>query len=594
MSFEVRRQEQGGLERIMRRLSLKRRIFFLFFALNIVSLIASAVVIWNIATAAIIEKVTESYSVVFNTMNERLESSVSDIDHLTRTVFFDQFMLDALRQENMRKGSLPEELRRRIQVNLTNIVNLKHYISSITIITANGTVLDSYEAIDFDPVSANAAPLLAAAADGKGRFLWFGFWRTRIGTQVVLAGRALLDPSDLLPLGTMVVGIRIELLESIYRVKEGQAPYNPYVFLVDRGTIFPVSAQASALLEPFGRWLSETQGRGEGAAGSVAIGGKSYLVLAGLSDGTGVAVYSLIPNEAARLDIDRISFLISVVLAASGLFVLAFAVLISAGVTKPLDRLLALMSKVPAPNGAGVQDVSEFTGPDEFGRLFRRYDEMVLEIGALIDRVRTEQEEHRRAELRALQAQIHPHFLYNTLASIHWACRMNKNSEAATMASSLSSFFDLSLNKGKDTTTVARELEHARSYICIQSFRYQDTFNYVFEADPALAGLPVLKLILQPLVENAIIHGLAEARRHGRLRIECFEREGQIIFRVMDDGIGLEGFAGPGAEGYGLRNIADRLRVFYGDRGALRLFREGDWTISEVSVPKTVPEGAGL
>lgn len=220
-----------------------------------------------------------------------------------------------------------------------------------------------------------------------------------------------------------------------------------------------------------------------------------------------------------------------------------------------------------------------------------------------LDRLIAEQVEQektlKKAELRALQAQITPHFVYNTLETIVWLAEEGRTREVVEVTLAFTDFLRISLSGGQDFIEVQKEEQHVRSYLCIQAFRYGSRMRYEIDIDPALAGERMLKLMLQPLVENAIYHGIKNKRGRGLLRITG-RREGDwMVFAVQDDGLGMteedlnalrQRLEQPGGtSGYGLRNITQRLRL-YGGRG---LEIESEWhhgTTVQFALPCTGPE----
>lgn len=196
----------------------------------------------------------------------------------------------------------------------------------------------------------------------------------------------------------------------------------------------------------------------------------------------------------------------------------------------------------------------------EIGETFKRVTTENRELSAELIRAQLKE---REAELKVLQAQIKPHFLYNTLDSMYWMATINNNPDIAKMALALSESFKISLSKGKEQISVADELAHIRHYMTIQNLRYQDRFTYIEEVEPAIMDRPMLKLLLQPLVENAIYHGLEQKVGNGTIKVTGRKEEQELIFTVEDDGVGIEDLAKTN-EGFGMSNVKERLTLFYG------------------------------
>ncbi|MCE1253248.1 MAG: sensor histidine kinase, partial [Anaerolineae bacterium] len=177
---------------------------------------------------------------------------------------------------------------------------------------------------------------------------------------------------------------------------------------------------------------------------------------------------------------------------------------------------------------------------DEIAQLGRSFNAMVLKIRELLDYKLKEQENLKKYELKLLQAQINPHFLYNTLDTIIWLAEANQNARVIEIVRALSSFFRVTLSKGKDWIKISEEIEHVRSYLTIQKMRYHDILDFRIEVDEATMNGTILKLTLQPLVENALYHGIKNKRQGGMISIRCLMQPNNMIFlEVKDDGVGF-------------------------------------------------------
>ena len=221
---------------------------------------------------------------------------------------------------------------------------------------------------------------------------------------------------------------------------------------------------------------------------------------------------------------------------------------------------------------------------DEITELGLSFNIMIGKIRDLLDSKVKEQENLKKAEMRALQAQINPHFLYNTLDTIIWMAESKKNKQVIEIVSALSKFFRISLSKGKDWITIAEEIEQTRSYLTIQKIRYRDVLDFNIDFDERVSDNTILKLILQPLVENALYHGIKNKRQGGTIYVRAkMKNENEVLLEVEDDGIGFteEKLAQIEAEllddsgdirmesGFGIGNVNRRIRLYYGKQYGL-------------------------
>lgn len=243
---------------------------------------------------------------------------------------------------------------------------------------------------------------------------------------------------------------------------------------------------------------------------------------------------------------------------------------------KPLNILLNKMQKVRKGN----LDVQlQTNNKDEIGTLASTFNKMINDLKKLMNKVKDDQEEIRKLELSALQLQINPHFLYNTLDSISLMTRTKEYEEIAEMCISLSQFFRLGLNDGKDIYTIKDEIEHVKNYIVIQKLRYPDKFKCEIDVDEEIYDNQCIKIILQPLVENALKHGLKFLSSGGLITIKGFKENNRIVLKVIDNGCGFDkedietllNTTPDSRKGYAVKNVNRRIKLYYGEKYGLRL-----------------------
>ena len=220
---------------------------------------------------------------------------------------------------------------------------------------------------------------------------------------------------------------------------------------------------------------------------------------------------------------------------------------------------------------------------------------MVLRIQQLMTTVRQEEVKLRKTELKALQAQINPHFLYNTLDSIAWMCEQGRSTDAVNMVHALARLFRISISRGHELIPIARELEHAEHYLEIQTCRYKNQFTYAFHVDPACLDYYCNKITLQPIIENAILHGLDLLVEEGHIDVQVYQEGEDILFCVQDNGVGMSpeqvsAILEQDAQdrtGIGIKNVNDRLQIYFGKGYGLRIVSELDMgTRVEIRMPK--------
>jgi two-component system sensor histidine kinase YesM len=243
--------------------------------------------------------------------------------------------------------------------------------------------------------------------------------------------------------------------------------------------------------------------------------------------------------------------------------------LLSSLIVHPLEELVSNMTRVE--DGEYRVNISDDNRKDEIGVLIRTFRDMVEKLNHLINEVLVAKINQQKYELRILQSQINPHFLYNTLSLINNRAIMTDQKDISKMAQLLSTFYRTTLNKGKSITTVQTELENVKAYIAIQQMMHSDSFNTVYDIDDSILNCPILNFIVQPLAENAIVHGLDQrsAPGKGTLTLTCHEDQGDIIISVLDNGAGMsqdvcDSILTQETSGYGIRNVHQRIQLYYG------------------------------
>ena len=290
----------------------------------------------------------------------------------------------------------------------------------------------------------------------------------------------------------------------------------------------------------------------------------------------------------------RLSLLLAVVVLAAAILAswLIFRLL-----GRPLRGLASAMEDFET-------DADHFTyrpvgGTREVQELSQSFEHMVLRVQQLMNTVREEEINLRKTELKALQAQINPHFLYNTLDSIAWMCEQGRNADAVKMVHALARLFRISISKGHELIPIAKEIEHAESYLQIQKYRYKNQFTYEFDVDPECLSYYCNKITLQPIIENAINHGLDLMVDQGYIWVQVKQDGEDILFRVLDNGVGMSQEQlqsilqhGPADRtGIGIKNVNDRLKIYFGRQYGLTITSEPDvGTCVEIRMPR-IQEG---
>ena len=311
---------------------------------------------------------------------------------------------------------------------------------------------------------------------------------------------------------------------------------------------------------------------------------------------TGWKLVGVVPSETLRDNYSQL-LLFALFVVSFSIFLLVFVNLrLSEWITAPMKKLDLAVRELE--KGAETVDF-DVDGPYEVEHLSRSVQSMVSTMRHLMEDILQQEEEKRRSELDVLQSQINPHFLYNTLDSVVWMTENGRTQEAVVMLTALARFFRISLSKGSNIIPIGDEIEHARNYLTIQMMRYKNKFSADISAQEGIEKLYTIKLIIQPILENANYPGMEYADGEGEIHIRAFREGENVIIEVEDNGPGMsqevveqllkpQGSAGPKAKGsgIGLRNVHQRIRLTFGKPYGLTIRSEPDsGTVVRICLP---------
>ena len=443
---------------------------------------------------------------------------------------------------------------------------------SVEIVTDTGTPISKL------PYSIMNESLFARIEGANEKFaFWVGRYRwgdlypeaslSQRDRTVVLAARRILDYANVKLLGYIVISFDCTELESLLPSDAGAQ----IMISDEQGAVLAGVGDTQENLALLAQTLSRQALPEELESRTMNHKDDSNLVITGQ---IAASPYRLTLSIAYRQIFSGLTRMFTVIISAAvfiALMMLGIAWLLTRSVTVPVTRLSGAMRRFGAGEfEARIGDAAH----DEIGMLCREFDDMAGRVCRLTEQLCEARAKEKEAVYTALQAQINPHFLYNTLDMISWMGYGASNADICKVVASLSDFFRLSLNKGEDSFTLADELNHVKSYITIQEYRMRH-IQFRLEAPRELLNLRVPKLMVQPLVENAILHGLRPRNYRGHITIRCALEQAYLVIRVMDDGVGFdEKLLGERTEkstSYGLKNIRQRLAVLYDDRGSLEI-----------------------
>ena len=424
--------------------------------------------------------------------------------------------------------------------------------------------------IDID--SYQGRELAKMMSDSFGKMLWLAPRQiknllTQAETPVITGTKYMKSNINLQNIGIIAVNLRQDSLRSIIS-RSSILPDSISLLLDSNGTILSVSDEE--LFHQYALSPETINSNLATAQTTFSVDNRIMLLNSTKISSTNWTLVSVIPYKAMlQTSISTRNRMIITMLCVSGLFYLT-AYAISKLLSMRLSSLAARMKDVQFDN---YVPIPANDGSDEISELINSYNHMLNKIN---DYAKSQYElgiKLKNSELRALQAQINPHFLYNTLDLLHWLASEYHADEISEIVSLLSQFYKLSLSKGMEIVSVKDALKHIEVYVKLQNYRFNNTIQLYIDVDEQIYEYGILKLILQPIVENSILHGILEKEvQSGVITITCNVIDNVLNFEIMDDGIGMSEADissimtshHPSSNGYGIKNVIDRIMLYYG------------------------------
>jgi len=554
--------------------SLRRKLSLIILISTLVPLLSLGAFTYLFSSKITEEKTKQSGINTLEQMEGKMSFIVSDIENISLTLIGQGDI-----QQYLSHSEEDEQTRTRVLDFMMNLASSKKYISNISVypgkfktaILSNSTVYasDLEEQVDLSQVKEKT---------------WTGVYKMTNFSgerQVISFIRPLRSVFTYENLGWLVISLD-EPVISEYWSEPNLGEGGEVALLNERGIVLS-STDKNWLSRSFDTLFPGATKRilnGSHGETIVGQGREKRTVLYYHQPSTGWTFAGTIPYDLYSSQNRYILQLTAIAVLAMIVITGGLVLFVVRRVTNPLTILTRLLTKV---NPDGPMPLYHASSSDEIGRLGESYNLLGMHIEQLKQQLIRDETRKKEADMRALQAQINPHFLYNTLSSIHWMALMADKKRIADMVGSLSDFLQFSLNKGNDYCTVQQEIAHIRNYIDIQSVRFPDKFEVDFVIDSAVMNRMMLKLLLQPLLENSMIHGIQKKAGKGKIAVCIHQEGGKLHFLVVDDGVGMtearlaqvldnleraEFSPGPEAS-YGLRNVNERLRLHYGQDACL-------------------------
>lgn len=574
---------------------IRYKLIILLLLISIVPSIGLSILTgWTVER--IIEKqATENTLQLIGQVNKTLESYASNMQNISYLISFNP-QVDRFIEG---RGIAGEDGDYDIREFLRNLATLYPEVAGILVANSRGEYI-SNELYTKSDQNLKEEGWYKKAAENEGVFEILGHPDKRSITsqvpykddEVITAVRAIVDPDSQQVMGVILIDLKQRVIaEATKDVRLGKSGF---LMVMDENGEDIYSPEAKK-----GISLPRTAVEA-GTFTRTLDGSKTQFIYRKLSFGNWTTL-GVFPSDEAVTEVREIIFYVI-----SFVFFLCFigttaSYYLAGSMSRPINQLTIFMRKAESGD---LTVRYEDDRKDELGMLGRSFNNMLSQIDRLISLTEKQERKKREAELRSLQEHIKPHFLYNTLDTINWMARKQGAEEAANLVGSLSRLFRIGLSQGKDTIPLREEIEHINSYLSIQKARYKDKLNYSIQVEGNIKHAAIPKLILQPIVENAIYHGIKERRGPGYIHISAEEANGELVLRVSDDGKGIpqeklsklrEYLHDPMEEaavsegnslGYGMRNTQARIKFTCGDRYGLSIDSdEGKGTAVTILLP---------
>ncbi len=608
--------ETVRLKEIFLNLGIKSKILIFFYCIIIIVSLILGFYSYLTSVRFVINRVSQSNLALVKQVSNNVEFLQNDIMDISTYLCLDsgvQSFLKATGAILEPNGPNPSDsliisLNESLRF-LNQLLATKSYVSCIILYNRNGVPVfftSTDLSIGKDSVlSTEEVKIYEQARQLKGSPVWFTinnkhplFMEKSLYPKIAL-GRIIRNTNSSAEIGFLIICINEQTLKNMYM--GNLTSHEEGILVIDRND--NVISQQPGLL-PVEEYKGARKRIREryGAIGSGYITQKSKQddILVAYSDvnATGWQIFYSMPLNMATKEIHSIKGFTLLVIFICVLLTTPLIIMISSYLTAPIKKLYRSMKKFQEGN---FDEKVNFKYNDEIGILGQGYDNMVVNIKQLIDNNYILQIKEREAELNALQAQINPHFLYNTLEAIHWEAVEAGQNNISEMVINLSRLFRLSLNRGKSFTLVSKERDLIEYYLNLQKMRLKEKLNFRISIREGILNYIIPKLILQPFVENAVLHGIGKKASGGNLEVTGMLFENKLLFTIRDDGIGMDSGTiaalfkekeqgdvntseTPG--GYAVHNVDERLKLYYKEDYSLT-FQSGygSGTTVEIAIP---------
>ncbi|MFB9330834.1 sensor histidine kinase [Paenibacillus aurantiacus] len=568
------------------RIQIKRKVIVAYLPLIILSLFILGLISSQLFSRSIIERTKENIHDESALMVAKLDSTMNNMEICANLLVTDlNRLFEAYPAASERTAIDDVRLRNLLQSRLSIDVALFPEVAAAVFVEPDGTVHTSYSAVnDETQIARNGLVQQLLDAGSYGESHWLPMERRNYLTSdpqvpVLTLGKVLSDINTGRTLGSLFLLVQESTISGF--LGGGDVEQKQY-YLVDRDMSIIASPNAALVLTSAkNRPEYALLRRSEAASEILDHGGERNLVTVSSYSPLGWQLVNLTSIDLLTKDIRKNGWLTVLIGLICVIVTWLAADRLSKWIVGPLLQLVKAMRRVMEGD---LTVHAPIRTQDEVGLLARAFNTMVQRIQELVLKVEEEQARKREYELALITAQVKPHFLYNTLDTIYVLNDMDRHEEARDTTKALADFYRMVLSKGRELILLGQEAKITADYLAIMQVRYSEVFRYEIHIPAELAGAPIPKLSLQPLVENAIYHGLKTKGEPGLIRISAYSEAGKVVVAVEDDGVGMDDRQlaevlqahtdADGQRSIGLYSVEERLKLYFGEEYGMTIASE--------------------
>lgn len=574
-------------------LSIKNKISLSFTIVFSTLLILLVIIIYNVSSGILINKTIENTLQNLELVSEKLDITFDNVENYTRATITNKDI-----QEILSKADSKDELNKyndyiKVRDTLDSIIQPRTLVESMVLYDFKKNMFDSGKIQNIE-ITFNSEYERYKTSPGQNQWVdtHESNYIVRENKQnVITLVRGFFNIESGVPLGILITNTNENYISGLYsKIKLGDSGK---IFIINKEGIIVSHKDKNRIYnsvktEPYFSLIDGLEG------GKIfSLNKTEYLVVYRFYERLNWTIVGLVPTNEITKDNSILTNRVLLVFIVSILISIVFTMLLSNSITKPIIKLKQTMKQV----GEGDLEARvELLSKDEVGALAEEFNRMIKKTSNLMESVVNEQKKKKEYELSLLQSQINPHFLYNTLESICGLAELNRNEDIINVVNELALFYRGVLSKGSRIITIRDEISITERYLKILKVRYGDQLDYCIDIDEDIYKYTTIKLLLQPLVENSIYHGLRNKRGKGIVEIKGLIENNKVVIKVIDNGIGIKPEVldklftmhenDYKSKGFGLKSTDDRIKLYFGNEYGLEVFSVyGEGTTVKVILP---------